>query len=93
MSDYLRQARERWADRMPGAHHAYMNDPTTHYQVQLMDAILATVDMAMEDEGVPEDARQRIIRTVVYGSPNPADAEVRIAQQKEAERQMARWQR
>lgn len=93
MSDYLQQARERWSERMPGAYRAYMIDPTHHYQVDLMDAVLATVDMAMEGEGVPEETRQRVVRAVVYGSPNPADAELRMAQQKEAEREMRRWAR
>lgn len=93
MTDHIRQARERWSERMPGAYRAYMNDATHHYQVDLVDTILATVDMAMEDEGVPEAARQRIIRTVVYGSPNPADAELRMAQNEETKREMRRGYR
>lgn len=80
MHDYIRQARERWARRMPGATHVQHYDAVTHFQTHYIDTMLTLADMAMEDEGIPEHVRQRVIRTVVYGSPNPADAELRITQ-------------
>lgn len=91
MSNFVRGARERYQLNMPGAHEAWLNDPTHHYLVTWMDTMLTAVDMVMEDEGIAPEVRERIIRTVVYGGPNPADAEQRIAQQREAAREMLKW--
>ena len=90
MSDTVRSARERYQQNMPGAHEAWLNDPTHHYLVTWMDAILTAADLVMEDEGVPEETRRRVIRTVVYGGPSPADSEQRIAQEREMAREMRR---
>lgn len=83
-TDHVRDARARWQNGVPGAMHAQAYDATTRYQLHWMDAVLSLVDMAMEDEGVPEGCRRRVINAAVYGSPNPADSELRI-QQRQAE--------
>lgn len=83
MTNYIRQARERWSRRIPGADRIRLSDPIAHFQTHYIDTMLTLADMAMEDEGIPEETRQRVIRTVVYGSPNPADVELRIAQHEE----------
>lgn len=54
------------------------------------EAILALVDMALEDEQVPASIRQRVIRTVVYGSPSPADAIPRREQLAQMKQDMLR---
>lgn len=77
-TDHVRDARARWQNGVPGAMHAQAYDATTQYQLHWMDAVLSLVDMAMEDEGIAADTRRRVIRAAVYGSPNPADAELRI---------------
>ena len=77
-TDHVRDARARWQNGVPGAMHAQAYDAITQYQLHWMDAVLSLVDMAMEEEGVAEDTRRRVIRAAVYGSTNPADSEQRI---------------
>jgi hypothetical protein len=43
----------------------------------------------MEDEGVPEHVRARVIRTVVYGGPDVADAELRLELNQAAVKRLA----
>jgi hypothetical protein len=93
VSEFVKGARERYQLNMPGAHDAWLNDPSHHYLVTWLDTMLTAVDMVLEDEGVSEEVRARAIRTVVYGGPNPADAEQRIVQQRELAREMRRGYR
>lgn len=46
-----------------------------------MVSILHLVDMVLEDEGIAVDTRRNVARCILYGSPNPADAELRAEQQ------------
>jgi hypothetical protein len=73
--------------RMPGAAAAGATDPNYQYHWRLMRTILALADIVMEDEDVPVDVRRRVVRGVVYGGPNVADAEHRVA----TAQQMAKW--
>jgi hypothetical protein len=71
---------DRYLHRMPGASEAYRNDATYHAQFHFMRRVLTAVDMAMEDEGVPEATRVRVLRSAIYGAPDEWDAEQRIQQ-------------
>lgn len=83
-----RRAREvddlinRFLGRMPDAREANHTDPQYRWQITWLRRMLATMDLAMEDEGVPEHVRLRIIRTLVYGAPNEAEALARVEQMK-----------
>lgn len=81
MSRIVREAIERYEKRMPGASRARVRDPHFGYQTTWLRHMLDLADMAMEDEGVPEEVRAKVVRGVLYGYPNPADAELRVQQQ------------
>ncbi len=72
---------DRWLSRIPNAAAAYRNDPVYHAQLQHMRRLFEALDMVLEDEGIGEQARTRIIRTLVYGAPDEAQALARIADQ------------
>jgi hypothetical protein len=71
----------RFQRRMPGAGTAVRNDPVHHHLVVWMDRMLHLVDVVMEDEGIEPAVRAKVVRCVLYGSPNVADAELRMEQQ------------
>lgn len=69
------QVISRYLRRMPGAKEAHALDPQYHAQISLLRRMLSVADMVMEDEGVPEEIRLRVIRTIMYGSPDEGAAE------------------
>lgn len=76
MSDYDRtqdidEIVHRYLSRMPGAREAYHHDPAYHSQIKFMRSVFIGVDMAMEDEGVPVETRRRVLRSVMFGAPEP----------------------
>lgn len=73
---------DRYLDRMPGARRASAFDSTYAAQMHLLHRVLTMVDMALTDECLPVAVRRRVTRTVLYGSPDPAEAESRIRHQK-----------
>lgn len=74
----MREAVDRYRSRIVGARTAAAFDPQYAAQFAFMQRLLDVVDMAMEDEGIPEQSRVRVVRTVVYGSPNEWDAHERM---------------
>jgi len=89
VSEIVRDVIERYEQRMPGAGHARQQDAQYAHQWRWMQSMLTVADMAMEDEGVPEDVRARVIRTVVYGGPDVADAELRMELNEAAVKRLA----
>lgn len=83
MRDGVRNAIDRYLSRIPGADSARTFDPVYAAQMTYLQRVLETVDMAMEDEGVPESTRVRVIRTVVYGAPDEYAAHERMARTEE----------
>lgn len=79
MRNYVREAVDRYMRRIPGADSARALDPIYSAQFTFMERVLQIVDMAMEDEGVPERSRERVIRTVVCGAPDEYAAHQRMA--------------
>lgn len=58
----------RYLQRVGGeAMRAYMNDPMYHHHVQAMRRWLVVTDLAMEDEGIAVEQRDRVLRSVLYG--------------------------
>jgi hypothetical protein len=57
---------------------AARTDPQYNAQWRWMVRMLETADMAMEDEGIDPRSRERVIRTILYGAPDPAEADRRI---------------
>jgi hypothetical protein len=69
----------RFLDRMPGAANSYYHDPTYHAQFTFMKRVLYSVDMAMEDEGVDQEIRNRIMRSVLFATPEPDERLIQIS--------------
>jgi hypothetical protein len=69
---------DRWLSRIPQAAKAYHQDAYYHAQMVWMRRMLTTMDMAMEDEGVPEVIRQRVVRVVIFGGPDEVAALARM---------------
>jgi hypothetical protein len=70
-----------YMDRHPEAQQAFMDSPTYNADVRRTVSILRVVDIAMEDEEVPESARVRVIRMTLYGNADPTAAEYWSRQQ------------
>ncbi len=64
--------------RDPNAEHAFLHDPVYSAQIKFLRSMLRLVDEVMNHEGVPAPTRLRVVRAVLYGSPDGADAIVRI---------------
>lgn len=76
--------------RDPNAEHAFLNDPVYSAQVRFLRSMLRLVDEVLNHEGVPAPVRMRVVRAVLYGSPDGADAIVRINDREAAALQLAR---
>jgi hypothetical protein len=64
----------RYLQRMPGAREAMHGDPQYHYQVKWLERMFELLNLALEDEGIPEDIRTRVIRNVLYGGVDESEA-------------------
>jgi hypothetical protein len=69
---------DRYLDRVHRASEADLMDATYHAMIGWMRRLLTSVDMVMEDEGIPEAIRLRIIRAAIYGAPDETAALDRI---------------
>jgi hypothetical protein len=58
-------------------------DAAFQYQVTVLRELVLRLEGVLEDEGVPAETRERVIRCMVYGTPSAADAELRAEQQEE----------
>src|ERR1700678_2792299 len=66
----VRQAYER---RFPAAKRAAADDALANYAREMSVHWLNIVDAVLEDEGVEGRIRHRVLNTILYGGPNPAD--------------------
>ena len=69
MSDYSDDTLDRYLAGSAEARRAYLEDPIQHAQVELQRQLLDAAERAMTDEGVPEDARHRVVNRIVWGDP------------------------
>lgn len=61
--------------RFPDVDHARRMDPLAQAQVTILRHFLATMESAMEDEGVESAVIRHVLQIVLYGGmPNPTDA-------------------
>lgn len=78
MSRIVDDAIARYEQRRPKAAAANNLDPTYSALAKYVESILHLVDMVLEDEDIPVDTRRNVVRCILYGSPNPVDAEMRM---------------
>lgn len=69
MSEFTDGILGRYLDQQPGMREAILRDPVQHQQAEQLRQTLAAVERAMADEGVPDDARRRVINRAVWGEP------------------------
>lgn len=71
----------RYTDRIrtPTLDHVTRNDPQFVAEWVRVKKLLVAVDEAMMLQGISEDTRARVIRTVLLGSPDESDALERMA--------------
>lgn len=53
------------------------------YQWAVLRDLLSRLEVILDDEGIPRETAERVLRCLLYGSPSPADAEQRMRQQDE----------
>ena len=80
MSRLVDDAIAHYERRRPKAAAAYDLDSTHNALTKWMESVLYLVDMVLEDEEVPVGTRRNVARCILYGSPNPADAQLRMEQ-------------
>lgn len=67
-----------WLRRYPGADEAALTDGMYRWQLNILRSVLSLTDMALEDEGVPAEVRERVLRACMLGSaPQPVEAQER----------------
>jgi hypothetical protein len=69
MTDFTDDTLGRYLDQQPGMREALLNDPVQHAQTELMRSLLDVAEQAMAAEGVPEEARRRVVNRIVWGEP------------------------
>jgi len=67
MSDYSDDMLDRYLARSAESRRGYLEDPFQHAQAELLRRVLHSADSAMAEEGVPEDARNRVVNRIVWG--------------------------
>jgi hypothetical protein len=60
------------------------------YQWTVLRDMLARLEVILDDEDVPRETAERVMRCLLYGAPSAADAEQRMRQQDELIELMAR---
>jgi hypothetical protein len=58
-------------------------DAVYQFEMTVLRDMLSRLEVILEDEHVHPDAVCRVIRCMLYGSPSPAAAELRIRQEQE----------
>lgn len=69
MSEFTDDTLGRYLAQQPGMRQALLTDPVQHMQAEALRQTLAMVERALADEGVPDDARRRVVNRVVWGEP------------------------
>jgi hypothetical protein len=58
-------------------------DGLYQYEMTILRDMLDRLEVILDDEGVPPEVAQRVIRCMLYGSPSPAAAEERMRRENE----------
>lgn len=65
--------------RSASSEEAYHRDAQYHMQIKWLRQALLVLDLTMDDEGVPEETRIRVLRAVLYGTAeDPHETQLRI---------------
>jgi hypothetical protein len=78
-----------YLDRVPRGHQIYMHDPLFHGHIEKLRRLLPVLNAVLGLEGLDPEACSRVLRTVVYGHPDPDEA---IAELRRVDAELDRWQ-
>lgn len=70
----------RFVGERPPAAWAWMRDPEYHAQMTLLRNFVKLMEAALQAEGIPENMRLRVVRTTLFGAPDPYEAIARVFQ-------------
>jgi hypothetical protein len=75
-----RRTDEMWESYLTrsGGWEMFDKEPSYRMQMEVLRDWVHQLGIVLEDEGVPDELAERILRGVLYGSPNVADAEQRM---------------
>jgi hypothetical protein len=79
---YAAEAVRRYLGRT-GAPHVTGLDAAYQYEWTVLRDMLGRLEVILDDEGVPRETAERVIRCMLYGSPSPAAAEERMRREAE----------
>jgi hypothetical protein len=74
---YAAEAVRRYLGRT-GAPREMGLDAAYQYEWTVLRDMLSRLEVILDDEGVPRETAERVIRCVLYGSPSPGAAEERM---------------
>lgn len=63
-----------------GTSRAAQLDAHYAYQWSVLRDMLGRLEVILDDEGIPRETTERVLRCLLYGSPSQADAELRVEQ-------------
>lgn len=69
MSEFTDSTLGRYLDQQPGMRQSLLHDPAQKMQVEALRQTLDMAERAMADEGIPHEARRRVINRIVWGEP------------------------
>ena len=70
---------QRYLDRIPDARRLHATDATYRAHTRLLRTFMALMDIAMEDNCIPDQVRERVLREVLLGAaPDTGAAQERI---------------
>jgi hypothetical protein len=58
-------------------------DAGYQYEWAVLRDLLGRLEVILDDEGIPPDKAERVMRCLLYGSPHAPDADLRMEQQAE----------
>jgi hypothetical protein len=65
-------------------------DGLYQYEMTILRDTLDRLEVILDDEGIPRDTAERVIRCMLYGAPSPAAAEERMRRENEVAEQLNR---
>lgn len=74
----VNQAIGDWTQRFPETVETSLHDAVLNNQLTFIRHMLRLADMIMDDEGVAPEVRAKVVRGILYGSPSPSEAQIRI---------------
>lgn len=70
MSEFTDSLITQHLGRHPDKWEDYLRNSDFHYHIELLRRLLETTEKAMEDEGIAEESRRRVLETITFDEPD-----------------------